>query len=57
MPAVCALLLPLEHVDLLLKPESTSLEQGSLRDHILMLVLEALLGSDVGTDPGTRLLS
>ena len=57
VPAGCALLLSLEHVDLLLKPESTSMVQGSLWDHILMLVPEALLGLDVGTDPGTRLLS
>lgn len=57
MPAGCALLLPLEHVDLLLKQESTSVVQGSLGDHILMLIPEALMGSEVGTDPGTRLLS
>ena len=57
MPASCALLLLLEHIDPLLKQESTSIVQGFLGDHIIMLIPEALLGSDMGTDPGTRLLS
>lgn len=47
VPTGFALHLPLEHVDLLLEPESMSVVQMSLGDQILMLVPEALLDSDV----------
>lgn len=47
VPAGFALHLPLEHVDLLLEPDSMSMVQVSLGDQILMLVPEALLDSDV----------
>lgn len=47
VPTGFALHLPLEHVDLLLEPESMSVVQVSLGDQILMLVPEALLDSDV----------
>ena len=47
LPAGCALHLPLDHVEVLLEAEPTSMRQVSLRDHILLLVHEALLGSGV----------
>ncbi|XP_040121041.1 proline-rich protein 23C-like [Oryx dammah] len=47
VPTGFALHLPLEHVDLLLEPDSMSMVQVSLGDQILMLVPEALLDSDV----------
>nr|XP_014707558.2 proline-rich protein 23A-like [Equus asinus] len=43
LAAGCALQLPLDHVDLLLEPEPTSVLQVSLGDHTLVLVPEALL--------------
>lgn len=47
VPTGFALHLPLEHVDLLLEPDSMSMVQVSLGDQIFMLVPEALLDSDV----------
>ncbi|XP_055275648.1 proline-rich protein 23C-like [Moschus berezovskii] len=47
VPTGFALHLPLEHVDLLLEPESMSMVQVSLGDQILMLIPEALLDSNV----------
>lgn len=47
VPTGFALHLPLEHVDLLLEPDSMSMVQVSLGDQVLMLIPEAFLDSDV----------